>query len=158
MLFLEVVRWQCRLGCELDTLLPLPLHDGTQPIELTCRSINAIIQFHTICFINKHYCYHNDDPSHAVSFLQGDLFLAVDGPDNIDISIIDARDNMRTASYLPKIPSEYCITVKYLGIEVPGSPFTAKIISFGECFSFWLDGLTELLVDVSLYQYHYIVG
>ncbi|XP_072136559.1 filamin-B isoform X1 [Mobula birostris] len=58
---------------------------------------------------------------------EGGLDLAIEGPSKAEISCIDNKDGTCTVSYLPTLPGDYSIIVKYNEKHIPGSPFTAKI-------------------------------
>lgn len=66
--------------------------------------------------------YHPSIPS-----LSGGLDLAIEGPSKAEISCIDNKDGTCTVTYLPTLPGDYSILVKYNDKHIPGSPFTAKI-------------------------------
>ncbi|OCT57973.1 hypothetical protein XELAEV_18002841mg [Xenopus laevis] len=57
----------------------------------------------------------------------GGLSLAIEGPSKADISCTDNQDGTCTVSYLPVLPGDYNILVKYNNKHIPGSPFVAKI-------------------------------
>lgn len=59
--------------------------------------------------------------------LVGGLDLAIEGPSKAEISCIDNKDGTCTVTYLPTLPGDYSILVKYNDKHIPGSPFTAKI-------------------------------
>ncbi|XP_016373546.1 filamin-A-like isoform X2 [Sinocyclocheilus rhinocerous] len=58
---------------------------------------------------------------------EGGLSLAIEGPSKADISCTDNQDGTCTVSYLPVLPGDYNIIVKYNDKHIPGSPFMAKI-------------------------------
>ncbi|XP_041952722.1 filamin-A isoform X1 [Alosa sapidissima] len=58
---------------------------------------------------------------------EGGLSLAIEGPSKADISCTDNQDGTCTVSYLPVLPGDYNILVKYNEKHIPGSPFVAKI-------------------------------
>uniref|UniRef100_A0A8D0GGW0 Filamin B n=1 Tax=Sphenodon punctatus TaxID=8508 RepID=A0A8D0GGW0_SPHPU len=58
---------------------------------------------------------------------EGGLDLAIEGPSKAEISCIDNKDGTCTVTYLPTLPGDYSILVKYNDKHIPGSPFTAKI-------------------------------
>ncbi|CAI5767330.1 filamin-B isoform X4 [Podarcis lilfordi] len=58
---------------------------------------------------------------------EGGLDLAIEGPSKAEISCIDNKDGTCTVTYLPTLPGNYSILVKYNDKHIPGSPFTAKI-------------------------------
>lgn len=62
----------------------------------------------------------------SLCFLGG-LDLAIEGPSKAEISCIDNKDGTCTVTYLPTLPGNYSILVKYNDKHIPGSPFTAKI-------------------------------
>ncbi|XP_015743061.1 filamin-B isoform X3 [Python bivittatus] len=58
---------------------------------------------------------------------EGGLDLAIEGPSKAEISCIDNKDGTCTVTYLPTLPGNYSILVKYNDKHIPGSPFIAKI-------------------------------
>ncbi|XP_061470231.1 filamin-A isoform X1 [Rhineura floridana] len=58
---------------------------------------------------------------------EGGLSLAIEGPSKAEIGCTDNQDGTCTVSYLPVLPGDYNILVKYNDKHIPGSPFTAKI-------------------------------
>lgn len=67
-----------------------------------------------------------DGPPTLLPFTGG-LDLAIEGPSKAEISCIDNKDGTCTVTYLPTLPGDYSILVKYNDKHIPGSPFTAKI-------------------------------
>lgn len=59
--------------------------------------------------------------------LIGGLSLAIEGPSKADISCVDNQDGTCTVSYLPVLPGDYSILVRYNDKHIPGSPFSARI-------------------------------
>ncbi|GAB5568182.1 filamin-B isoform X6 [Prionailurus iriomotensis] len=72
---------------------------------------------------------------------EGGLDLAIEGPSKAEISCIDNKDGTCTVTYLPTLPGDYSILVKYNDKHIPGSPFTAKItvVKLGSAADFLLD-------------------
>ncbi|KAM4583192.1 filamin B a isoform 1-T1 [Fundulus diaphanus] len=58
---------------------------------------------------------------------EGGLDLAIEGPSKADISCVDNKDGTCSVSYLPTLPGDYNILVKYNEDHIEGSPFTARI-------------------------------
>ncbi|XP_028309662.1 filamin-A isoform X6 [Gouania willdenowi] len=58
---------------------------------------------------------------------EGGLSLAIEGPSKADISCVDNQDGTCAVSYLPVLPGDYSILVKYNDKHIPGSPFCARI-------------------------------
>ncbi|XP_059185463.1 LOW QUALITY PROTEIN: filamin-B [Centropristis striata] len=58
---------------------------------------------------------------------EGGLDLAIEGPSKADISCVDNKDGTCSVSYLPTLPGDYNILVKYNDKHIAGSPFTARI-------------------------------
>nr|XP_046240882.1 filamin-B isoform X1 [Scatophagus argus] len=58
---------------------------------------------------------------------EGGLDLAIEGPSKAEISCVDNKDGTCSVSYLPTLPGDYNILVKYNNDHIPGSPFTARI-------------------------------
>lgn len=63
----------------------------------------------------------------TLSCSAGGLSLAIEGPSKADISCMDNQDGTCTVSYLPVLPGDYSILVKYNDKHIPGSPFAARI-------------------------------
>ncbi|XP_067360675.1 filamin-B isoform X2 [Channa argus] len=87
---------------------------------------------------------------------EGGLDLAIEGPSKAQISCVDNKDGTCSVSYLPTLPGDYNILVKYNNEHIPGSPFTARItednqrrsqVKLGSAADFSLD-ITE--TDLSL--------
>ncbi|XP_018518812.1 LOW QUALITY PROTEIN: filamin-B [Lates calcarifer] len=58
---------------------------------------------------------------------EGGLDLAIEGPSKAEISCVDNKDGTCSVSYLPTLPGDYNILVKYNDEHIAGSPFTARI-------------------------------
>ncbi|TMS19569.1 Filamin-B [Larimichthys crocea] len=58
---------------------------------------------------------------------EGGLDLAIEGPSKAEISCMDNKDGTCSVSYLPTLPGDYNILVKYNDDHIAGSPFTARI-------------------------------
>lgn len=63
----------------------------------------------------------------CVRMCVGGLSLAVEGPSKAEINCKDNKDGTCTVSYLPTMPGDYNIIVRFDGKHIPGSPYTAKI-------------------------------
>lgn len=59
--------------------------------------------------------------------LLGGLDLAIEGPSKAEIKCVDNKDGTCSVSYLPTLPGDYNILVKYNEDHIPGSPFAARI-------------------------------
>lgn len=70
---------------------------------------------------------HKDSQKCCSPGFPGGLDLAIEGPSKAEISCIDNKDGTCTVTYLPTLPGNYSILVKYNDKHIPGSPFTAKI-------------------------------
>ncbi|CAH8554205.1 unnamed protein product [Schistosoma curassoni] len=57
----------------------------------------------------------------------GGLSLSVEGPSKADIQCDDNKNGTCSVSYLPLVPGEYTISIKFMENHIPGSPFTAHI-------------------------------
>ncbi|KAM8868125.1 filamin B a isoform 1-T1 [Synchiropus picturatus] len=66
---------------------------------------------------------------------EGGLDLAIEGPSKAEISCVDNKDGTCSVSYLPTLPGDYNILVKYNDDHIAGSPFTARIIDDSQCRS-----------------------
>ncbi|KAH1187902.1 hypothetical protein KIL84_017889, partial [Mauremys mutica] len=62
---------------------------------------------------------------------EGGLSLAVEGPSKAEISCTDNQDGTCSVCYLPVLPGDYSIVVKYNEKHIAGSPFTARITGYG---------------------------
>ncbi|KAJ7994428.1 hypothetical protein DPEC_G00249170 [Dallia pectoralis] len=87
---------------------------------------------------------------------EGGLDLAIEGPSKADISCVDNKDGTCAVTYLPVLPGDYHILVRYNDKHIAGSPFHAKItednlrrsqVKLGSAADFALD-ITE--TDLSL--------
>ncbi|KAF7207732.1 filamin-B isoform X1 [Nothobranchius furzeri] len=58
---------------------------------------------------------------------EGGLDLAIEGPSKAEISCVDNKDGTCSVCYLPSLPGDYNILVKYNDEHIAGSPFTARI-------------------------------
>ncbi|XP_075690052.1 filamin-B isoform X2 [Rhinoderma darwinii] len=58
---------------------------------------------------------------------EGGLDLAIEGPSKAEISCIDNKDGTCRVTYLPTLPGDYSILVKYNDTHIAGSPFIAKV-------------------------------
>ncbi|XP_062400673.1 filamin-B [Sardina pilchardus] len=58
---------------------------------------------------------------------EGGLDLAIEGPSKAEISCVDNKDGTCTVTYLPTLPGDYNILVRYNEKHIPGSPFTARV-------------------------------
>ncbi len=70
----------------------------------------------------------------STSFLSpspGGLSLAVEGPSKAEIQCVDNKDGTCTVTYIPKVPGEYNIVIKFADQLIKGAPFTAKVTSPG---------------------------
>ncbi|XP_075794972.1 filamin-B isoform X6 [Pelodiscus sinensis] len=80
---------------------------------------------------------------------EGGLDLAIEGPSKAEISCIDNKDGTCTVTYLPTLPGDYSILVKYNDKHIPGSPFTAKITDDGRRRSqVKLGSAADFLLDI----------
>ncbi|POI31885.1 hypothetical protein CIB84_004364, partial [Bambusicola thoracicus] len=78
------------------------------------------------------------------------LDLAIEGPSKAEISCIDNKDGTCTVTYLPTLPGNYSILVKYNDKHIPGSPFTAKITDDNRRRSqVKLGSAAEFLLDIN---------
>lgn len=59
----------------------------------------------------------------------GGLSLAVEGPSKAEIQCVDNKDGTCSVSYIPTVPGEYNIIIKFADKHISGSPFTAKVTS-----------------------------
>ena len=59
---------------------------------------------------------------------QGGLGLAIEGPSEAKMTCRDNRDGSCTVEYLPTKKGDYDIKVKFADVDIPGSPFKARIV------------------------------
>lgn len=57
--------------------------------------------------------------------------MAIEGPSKAEINCVDNKDGTCGVSYLPTLPGDYNILVRYNEDHIPGSPFTARITGEG---------------------------
>ncbi|KAL3307180.1 hypothetical protein Ciccas_014313, partial [Cichlidogyrus casuarinus] len=55
------------------------------------------------------------------------LSLAIEGPSRADIFCHDNKNGTCEVSYMPMMPGEYQISIKFLDRHIAGSPFTARV-------------------------------
>lgn len=94
---------------------------SSQRTPLKVRVIHFIFHYLTVCFDSVQSRW----PSPSLS--PGGLDLAIEGPSKAEISCVDNKDGTCTVSYLPTLPGDYNILVKYNDEHIAGSPFTARI-------------------------------
>ncbi|KAK1161563.1 filamin-B isoform X1, partial [Acipenser oxyrinchus oxyrinchus] len=58
---------------------------------------------------------------------EGGLDLAIEGPSKSEISCTDNKDGTCTVTYLPTLPGQYSILVRYSDEHIVGSPFSARV-------------------------------
>ncbi|XP_041080791.1 filamin-B isoform X1 [Polyodon spathula] len=58
---------------------------------------------------------------------EGGLDLAIEGPSKSEISCTDNKDGTCTVTYLPTLPGQYSILVRYNDEHIVGSPFSARV-------------------------------
>ncbi|XP_029456815.1 LOW QUALITY PROTEIN: filamin-B [Rhinatrema bivittatum] len=81
---------------------------------------------------------------------EGGLDLAIEGPSKAEISCIDNKDGTCSVTYLPMLPGDYNILVKYNELHIPGSPFIAKITDDSRRRSqVKLGSAADFLLDIS---------
>lgn len=61
----------------------------------------------------------------------GGLQVAVEGPSKADIVCHDNKDGTVSVTYLPEMPGEYRIVVRFAETHIRGSPFATKITGEG---------------------------
>lgn len=54
--------------------------------------------------------------------------MAIEGPSKAEINCVDNKDGTCSVTYLPTLPGDYNILVKYNYEHIAGSPFNARII------------------------------
>lgn len=81
--------------------------------------------------MNKVTMAHSPCVDH-VAFVTGGLSVAVEGPSRADITCQDNKDGTCSVTYLPVLPGEYKVIIKFADKHINGSPFTAKITGEGK--------------------------
>ena len=82
----------------------------------------------------------------------GGLDLSIEGPSQAEISCVDNQDGTCSVSYLPTLPGDYNVLVRYNQLHIAGSPFTARItggrglwVEPGTCgWGLWAGGAMSL--------------
>ena len=59
----------------------------------------------------------------------GGLSLAIEGPSKAEIECRDNKDGTCSVSYMPTMPGEYQIIIKFADQLIDGAPFNAKVTS-----------------------------
>jgi len=59
--------------------------------------------------------------------VSGGLGLSIEGPSKAEIQCKDNKDGTATITYVPTLPGEYKIVIKYAGQPISDTPFFAKI-------------------------------
>jgi len=59
--------------------------------------------------------------------VSGGLGLSIEGPSKAEIQCKDNKDGTCTISYVPTLPGEYKIVIKYAGQPISDTPYFAKI-------------------------------
>ncbi|KAJ3612558.1 hypothetical protein NHX12_020829 [Muraenolepis orangiensis] len=111
--------------------------DGTVTVRYAPTEKGSPLQFYVDAINSGHVTAYGPGLSHGAvnrpaSFTivtkdAGGLSLAVEGPSKAEISCKDNKDGTCTVSYLPSVPGDYNIIVKFDDKHIPGSPFTARI-------------------------------
>jgi len=57
----------------------------------------------------------------------GGLGLSIEGPSKAEIQCQDNKDGTCMITYVPTLPGEYKITIKYAGQPITDTPYFAKI-------------------------------
>lgn len=104
------------------------------PIKPPC-SPSTLKMLLKVCTNTLHSCW----PEYSLPrkntvilcFASGGLDLAIEGPSKAEISCVDNKDGTCTVSYLPTLPGDYNILVRYNDKHIAGSPFTARITGTG---------------------------
>lgn len=78
--------------------------------------------------------------------------MAIEGPSKAEINCVDNKDGTCSVSYLPTLPGDYNVIVKYNMDHIPGSPFSARITGESRtctCTSTLIVGLLTVPVSVN---------
>ncbi|TFJ96769.1 Filamin-C [Platysternon megacephalum] len=119
-----------------------PTEAGLHEMDIRCDSLHipgSPLQFYVDYVNSGHVTAYGPGLTHGVvnkpaTFTvntkdagEGGLSLAVEGPSKAEISCTDNQDGTCSVSYLPVLPGDYSIVVKYNEKYIAGSPFTARI-------------------------------
>uniref|UniRef100_A0A665V265 Filamin B n=1 Tax=Echeneis naucrates TaxID=173247 RepID=A0A665V265_ECHNA len=80
---------------------------------------------------------------------EGGLDLAIEGPSKAEISCVDNKDGTCSVSYLPTLPGDYNILVKYNDEHIAGSPFTARITGQSRRSQIKLGSAADFSLDIN---------
>jgi len=69
----------------------------------------------------------------------GGLGLSIEGPSKAEIQCQDNKDGTCTITYVPTLPGEYKIAIKYAGQPITDTPYFAKISTPCKCQHSLLD-------------------
>uniref|UniRef100_A0A674DR18 Filamin B n=1 Tax=Salmo trutta TaxID=8032 RepID=A0A674DR18_SALTR len=78
----------------------------------------------------------------------GGLDLAIEGPSKADITCLDNKDGTCTVTYLPVLPGDYHILVRYNDKHIAGSPFNARITEEKRCSQLKLGSAADFSLDI----------
>ncbi|XP_074872777.1 filamin-A isoform X5 [Carettochelys insculpta] len=119
-----------------------PMEAGLHEMDIRCDSLHipgSPLQFYVDYVNSGHVTAYGPGLIHGVvnkpamftvntkDAGEGGLSLAVEGPSKAEISCTDNQDGTCSVSYLPMLPGDYSVTVKYNEKHIAGSPFTARI-------------------------------
>ncbi|XP_042180880.1 filamin-B isoform X1 [Oncorhynchus tshawytscha] len=80
---------------------------------------------------------------------EGGLDLAIEGPSKADITCVDNKDGTCTVTYLPVLPGDYHILVRYNDKHIAGSPFNARITEEKRCSQLKLGSAADFSLDIA---------
>uniref|UniRef100_A0A8K9XIT2 Filamin B, like n=1 Tax=Oncorhynchus mykiss TaxID=8022 RepID=A0A8K9XIT2_ONCMY len=80
---------------------------------------------------------------------EGGLDLAIEGPSKADITCVDNKDGTCTVTYLPVLPGDYHILVRYNDKHIAGSPFNARITEEKRCSQLKLGSAADFSLDIT---------
>uniref|UniRef100_A0A8C7H349 Filamin B n=1 Tax=Oncorhynchus kisutch TaxID=8019 RepID=A0A8C7H349_ONCKI len=80
---------------------------------------------------------------------EGGLDLAIEGPSKADITCVDNKDGTCTVTYLPILPGDYHILVRYNDKHIAGSPFNARITEEKRCSQLKLGSAADFSLDIT---------
>ncbi|KAM4610589.1 filamin-B [Polymixia lowei] len=154
------------------TLMYDPIEEGLHQLHIKVNGTTVSespLQFYVNNASNRELMAHGPGLVYGVSneiaaftvfnkdLVQGELDIALEGPSKTEIRCLNNKDGICTVTYLPTVPGDYNIFVRYNDKDIQGSPFTAKIagdvsrlssqLRFGTVADFSLDITEE---DISL--------
>lgn len=104
-----------------------PIKPPCSPSTLKMRLRVCTVQTHHAHAASAFLSQPSAEKTCCVCLVSGGLDLVIEGPSKAEIHCVDNKDGTCTVSYLPMLPGDYNILVRYNDKHIAGSPFTARI-------------------------------